>query len=276
MDTNIAFAEQIAVRLSHIDGVAAVVLGGSRARGAASENSDTDLGIYYYADNPPDVNRLRVLAHELEGEHPTGTVTGYGEWGPWINGGAWLTIGGERVDWLYREIGSVADHINQCIAGDPTIHYQPGHPHGFQTHFYMAEVYYCQPLYDPNDVILELKALTHPYPPKLKAVLTRYLWEAGFALDTSKKSAARGESFYVAGGLFRCAACLVQVLFAMNEQYFMNEKGSVEAVESFRYKPDGFSAIVNDVLGNPGTTPEQLSESIGRFEWLVEAVNRMR
>ena len=39
-------------RLAKIDGVAAIVLGGSRARGNADERSDIDLGIYYDGANP--------------------------------------------------------------------------------------------------------------------------------------------------------------------------------------------------------------------------------
>ena len=53
-------AQTIADRLGQIDGVVAVVLGGSRARGTASPDSDIDLGIYYQPDQPP---RWQRCAH---------------------------------------------------------------------------------------------------------------------------------------------------------------------------------------------------------------------
>ena len=36
-----------------------------------------------------------------------GLMTAIGDWGPWINGGAWLTVAGTRVDLLYRELDKV-------------------------------------------------------------------------------------------------------------------------------------------------------------------------
>ena len=58
-------AQEIAERLGEIEGVAAVVLGGSWARGEARPDSDVDLGIYYREENRPSVEDLRRLAREL-------------------------------------------------------------------------------------------------------------------------------------------------------------------------------------------------------------------
>uniref|UniRef100_UPI003F683C15 hypothetical protein n=1 Tax=Acinetobacter baumannii TaxID=470 RepID=UPI003F683C15 len=57
-------------------------------------------------------------------------VTAPGEWGPWINGGSWLSIGGRKVDLLYRDLGRVRAVIADCRAGAVSMDYQPGHPHG--------------------------------------------------------------------------------------------------------------------------------------------------
>jgi len=43
---------QVVGRVAKIEGVLAIVLGGSRARGTADERSDVDLGIYYDGANP--------------------------------------------------------------------------------------------------------------------------------------------------------------------------------------------------------------------------------
>lgn len=263
----------IAKHLGEIEGVKAVALGGSWARGEARPDSDVDLGIYYRPDDPPEIPALRSLAEVLDDRHPPYAVTNFGEWGPWINGGGWLTIEGQRVDWLYRDLDLVERAIEECRHGRPTVHYQPGHPHGFHTHIYVGEVRHCRILYDPDGVLQYLKDAVRDYPPCLKeAVIRNQLWEARFALDTCHKSAARGDTFYVSGCLFRSAACMTQALFALNERYLINEKGSVQATISLPLRSENFGATVNSVLARPGDGPKQLESSIERLEGLLKDV----
>jgi predicted nucleotidyltransferase len=268
--------ENVADRLGRIEGVVAVALGGSWARREAHPDSDIDLGIYYRPGNPPSVEGLRLLAEELDDRHPPDAATDLGEWGPWINGGAWLVVEGQRMDWLYRDLDRVEVEFAECLSGRPTCHYQPGHPHGFHNHIYLGEVHHCRPLYDPDGELAALKAQTAEYPQLLKSVLVeKYLWEAQFALETSRKSAGRGDVFYVSGCSFRCVACLVQVLFALNERYFVNEKGSVDVVRTLPLKPPGFQEIVEGVLGRMGENPSRLHERLERLGQLVAEVGAL-
>lgn len=274
--SRLELAENVAGRLGRVEGVAAVALGGSMARREAHADSDIDLGIYYRPDNPPSVVELRRLAEVLDDRHPKNAATNLGEWGPWINGGAWLQIGGQRVDWLYRELDRVEEVFAECRAGRPSCHYQPGHPHGFHNHIYMGEVHYCRPLYDPDGELAALKAQTAQYPRPLKLVLIeKYQWEAYLALETSRKSAGRGDVFYVSGCAFRCVACLIQVLFALNERYFVNEKGSVKVVSGFPSRPFSFEEVVGEVLGGIGDGPSRLEGSVERLGMLVDEVRTL-
>jgi predicted nucleotidyltransferase len=258
MDTVIHLAQRSADRLGTVNGVVAVALGGSWARGTARPDADIDLGIYYKPGARMSVAALRQLAQEIDDRHLPDLVTDYGEWGPWINGGAWLQIDGYHVDWLFRDLDRVVHTIDECRAGRPTCDYQIGHPHGFHNHIYMGEVHICRPLHDPESELARLKTLTTEYPPALKQVLiNKYLFEAQFSLDIARKPAQRGDTAYVAGCLFRGVACLVQVLYALNEQYFLNEKGAVHAVESFPLHPAGFGVSATralDALGDGGVT----------------------
>ena len=266
----------MASRLAEIEGVAAVALGGSWARREAHPNSDIDLGIYYRPECPPSIQALRELAWELDDRHLPDAVTGFGEWGPWIDGGGWLKIQNRPVDWLYRDLDLISRVIDECRAGETSCHYQPGHPHGFHTHIYLGEIHHCVPLYDLENELSTLIKLTADYPPLLKhSIVDKYLWEAGFALDTSLKSAARGDVFYVTGCLFRCAACLVQVLFALNERYFVNEKGSVGAVDSLEVRPPDFGETVSTTLARPGKGPVELRASADRFTRLIGATKEL-
>jgi hypothetical protein len=229
--------ETIRDRLKDVPGVAALALGGSRARGNASPDSDWDIGLYY--DEPPDFDRLLAALGEVDG---FGRI---GEWGPWINGGVWARIDGVKVDVLLRDVNRVREVVVACAEGRPEIHYQVGHPHGFCTAIYAGEVHENIPFHDPHGTLADLKALTDPYPEPLARALTdMFGWEAGFALDTARQAAGRGDVAYVAGSAFRAVACLTQVLFARNRRYLTNEKGAV------RLAGAGFEARVNAALAH--------------------------
>jgi predicted nucleotidyltransferase len=98
-------------RLSAIDGIAAVVLAGSHARGCARPESDIDLGILYSEAAPFSIQSVRALAEDVNDTNDP-VVTDFYGWGPWVNGGAWLTIGGQRVDFIYRSL----EHVERVIA----------------------------------------------------------------------------------------------------------------------------------------------------------------
>ncbi len=275
MDPTARLAEEIAGRLREVSGVVAVALGGSWARGEAHPNSDVDLGVYYRPERRPSVEDLRRLAQDLDDRHLPSLATEIGEWGPWINGGAWLRVEGRPVDWLYRDADKVAATIERCASGETACHYQPGHPHGFHEHIYAGEVHHCHILHDPDGLLMELKAAVAAYPPRLRGeIVRRYLWEAGFSLETARKPAARGEASYVSGCLFRAVACMVKALFAANGRWFLNEKGSVAAVEAFPARPEGFSEAATRLLACPGPDAEALAASVSRCELLLDGVRR--
>ncbi len=102
-DSN-TFLSVIVERLKRVEGIEAIVLGGSRARGTSTASSDYDLGIYYSPAVGLDLEELEGAAAELDDSRRTGLVMPIGGWGPWINGGGWLTIGGQAVDLLYRDL----------------------------------------------------------------------------------------------------------------------------------------------------------------------------
>jgi predicted nucleotidyltransferase len=269
-------AAKVAKKLVGIDGVVAVTLGGSTARGAADAASDVDLGVYYRAENKPHVERFRELAKALDDDEEPLSVTDFGDWGPWINGGAWLRIDGTRVDWLYRELGHVVQTISDCRAGRVGVDYQPGHPHGWNHHVYMGEIAECAVLQDPAGVLAAMKKLASEYPEGLRrGLVERHLWEASFTLETVAKSPKRGDVAYVAGALYRCTAGLVQVIYALNRRYFLNEKGSVAAASAMKLAPKGFEKRVEDALGKTGSTAAQLAKSVETLRELVQDVRAL-
>jgi predicted nucleotidyltransferase len=265
-------AAEVAARVGALDGVVAVALGGSRARGRGDGHADVDLGVYYDPARPFSVDELRALATELDDGHAP-KVVGFGGWGPWINGGAWTRIRGTKLDLLYRDLELVDRVLDDCAAGRTSSHYQPGHPHGFHSHSYAGEVHHNLPLHDPAGALAERQARTSPYPPALAAtIVRRFLWEAGFAVDTAAGAAGRADLAYVTGCLFRAVACLVQVLFAINRRWFVNEKGSVAEAAGLPLTPAGFAAGVDAALGGLRPDPASLRAALEAMAALTASV----
>lgn len=263
-------------RVSKIEGVQAIVLGGSRARGTADERSDIDLGVYYDGKHPFSTTALGAAAKELDDRHSDNLVTSFGDWGPAVNGGGWLQIRGHHVDFLYREIGAVRDAIEDCIAGRPRSIYQLGHPLGFHIQIYAGEVRVCRPLFDPANAIGGLKSLIREYPENFRtAAVTKHLFDAEFEIAIAGKPAERGDVMYVAGCLFRAAGFMTIVLYALNRKFYLNEKGAFAESCGFSIKPPLFHDAVASVLGNIGTTPAQMSVSVVSFQRLAAELRQL-
>ncbi|WP_263437250.1 DUF4037 domain-containing protein [Stigmatella hybrida] len=180
-------------------------------------------------------------------------VTPLGEWGPWINGGGWLTIAGAKVDLLYRDLGRVREVIADARQGRLSMNYQPGHPHGFCSVIWMGEVATCQPLHDPSGRIAELKKETCPYPEALRdALIARFGWEVGFAISNAEKAALRAEQTHVAGCAYRALCCMAQVLFALNGRYLINEKGAVTEAASYPITLEGLAKAQAEIWSHVG------------------------
>ena len=123
--------EYLAARLAAIPGVVAVTLGGSRATGTAVEGSDLDFGLYYRGGlDPADIAALGW----------PGQVFAPGEWGDIVNGGAWLTVGGIRVDLIYRNLYEVLRWTAAAADGRFEIRREVGYVAGIATYILAGEL----------------------------------------------------------------------------------------------------------------------------------------
>ena len=240
--------ERISPALAAVPGVVAVSLGGSRATGAAHASSDYDIGLYFRERVGLDVTRLLEVVKGLVDEPAAAQVTKVGGWGPWIVGGGWLTIGGIKVDLLYRPIESVETAIRNCHEGRVSMDYQPGHPHGFCSAVWMGEVAFCRPLSDPEGALARLKAMTTPYPEALReALIRRFQGEILFSIENARTALPKGDETYIGGCRFRSLACAAQVLFAVNRRYLINEKGALAAAAQLPLTVDNLAERVKSV-----------------------------
>lgn len=264
---------EVVDEIKQVRGVKAVVLGGSRARGTHHPGSDYDIGIYYDSAKDFDIDELAKVAARLDDDHRQGLVTPIGGWGPWINGGGWLHIHSNAVDFIYRDLNKVNQVIDDCLAGKLEIYYQPGHPFGFPTYIYLGEAAVCQPLWDREGCIADLKKRVTPYPlPFKKAVIEKFFWEIDFSIGNAKKSVAKVDVSYAAACCFRSAMCMLQVLFALNNCYWLNEKGAVQMAEQFEIVPENFKKRINMVFSLLNESSSAIEQSVKIMQGLNEDV----
>lgn len=257
-------------RLARIEHVLAVALGGSRARGTHRPDSDIDLGLYYRDESPFAVDDLVALAGEIS-DAPDPVVTDFYRWGPWVNGGAWLTVGGQRVDFLYRSLDRIERVIADCLGGKIESDFYQQPPYGFHSYIYLGELSICRPLCDPDGVLARLKERILPYPQPLKrAVINRFLWGCEFDLAHAAKLAQQGDVYNAVGCFTRVAAQMVQVLYALNERYFVGDKGALDEIEGFDRKPLDLTSTLTGVLAHPGDSSDQLGRSASRIAALLQ------
>jgi predicted nucleotidyltransferase len=261
--------ERVANGLAEVPGVVAVVLGGSHARGRARPDSDLDLGLLYRGAQPPDVAALRMLAARLN-DTPDPVVSAPGEWGRFVDGGAWLTIDGQRVDFLYRDVGLVEAVLADARAGRFEMDWAQQPPFGFFGPTVLGEVAIAQPLRDPQGLVKTLQSAVSPMPDALVAALVQTnLWQVDFGLRAfAPKFAAKGDAYGLAGCLARFAHALVHTLFALNRVWFLNDKTALEEVSGFAVAPPRFAPRVADMLGAVGTSPAAQQSPLASCEAL--------
>jgi predicted nucleotidyltransferase len=265
--------DRVRAGLEGVPGIVGLALGGSRARGTADPESDIDVGLYYDPERRADFAVLAEALTRLDDRGRPDGCAGYGEWGPWINGGAWLRMAGTKVDILLRDATRTREVLQNCVAGQVEISYQAGHPHGFCSAIYAGEVHQNKPFHDPDGVLADLHRYTEPYPPALaKALIGKFGWESGFALATAATAAGRGDISYVTGCAFRAVACLTQVLFAAEKRYLSNEKGSLALAAAFVTAPADLVERVGAALGRLSPEPADLKAALADLADLQSTV----
>jgi len=260
----------LGARLGPLQGVKAIVLGGSHARGMAQAGSDIDLGILYSEAAPFSIESIREVAEDLN-DTPGPVVTGLYEWGPWVNGGAWLTIGEQRVDFIYRCLEQVERVIAEAEAGRYELDYAQQPPFGFFSGTYLGEVALCVPVSDPSCCVERLKRRVAEYPEALRrSVVQEQLWSAEFGLAAfARKFAARGDAFGTAACLTRAVNQMVLALFALNRVYLVNDKTALLEISGFERAPQEFGVRVQKTLGGLGDSATSLRAGVDSVEELL-------
>lgn len=266
---------RVATALQAVIGIDAVVLGGSRATGHYSLDSDIDIGIYYGVTAPLDFDELNRIAQQLDDQHRLHLVTSPGGWGPWVNAGGWLVIDGHHVDLILRDTNRVAKIIDESDSGHVHAHYQPGHPHAFVDVMYRGELAESRLLGDASTVVSALKSRAESYPDALqRAMFEIFGFEAQFSSDLASKTVTRNDLYYLTAHIIRAISCLNQVIFAVNRRYCLNEKKAVQRASRFAYAPEQYQQRIDTILGDVARSPARACDEVHRL--VDETVHLMK
>jgi predicted nucleotidyltransferase len=208
-------AAAIAAELAEVPGAVAVVLGGSRATGTHRPDSDWDIGVYYRGSQRPlDLDRVRRLS---DGAY----VSELGEWGPVVNGGAWLTIDGTPIDVLFRDLDAIERWHADAQRGDFEVLAQSGYLAGAPTYLPVGELAISRPIAGelPRPPFPEALAATAP---------GRWHGRARLALMFAQQHARGGDTVCCTGMLANAVLCAAHARLAARSEWVLNEKRLVE------------------------------------------------
>jgi hypothetical protein len=239
--------EFIANQLATIPGVVAVTLGGSRATNTAVEGSDWDFGLYYQGRlDPADIAALGW----------PGRVFAPGEWGRIVNGGAWLTIDGTKVDLIYRDLDEVLRWTEAAEAGHFEIQREVGYVAGIATYVLAGELALGRVL---------TGELPRPrFPLKLRQTAPA-AWSrlAGGALHFAGVQADREDRAACLANLCQAVLAVAQGRLAAAGEWILNEKRLVERA--------GLDAV-QERLGQSERDLPQLVHDVGALLAVRDAV----
>ena len=258
---------ELVTALQAMPGCGAVVLGGSHAAGEATAASDMDIGLYYDEETPPALAGIRQVAERFAQTPPV--VTGFYEWGAWVNGGAWIETAAGKVDLLYREYGKVGETLRRAQAGQVEVDFLQQPTFGFVSTIYLAELAIARPLFDPQGRIAALQDEVRRYPSRLQTeATTGNLWLAEFSLLHARTFAVAGDLYNTVGCLGRISFFLTQALYALNGRWFLGDKRSQQRMAGFALLPAEYSRRLNHLLAAPGATPAALTTTVTALQEL--------
>jgi hypothetical protein len=206
---------QLIDELIAMPGAVTIVLGGSRANGSSDAKSDWDLGVYYRGSRGLDLTALR--AH--------GDVYPPGSWGRVMNGGAWLTLGGDRVDVLLRDLDVVDHWTRRAREGEFEVDALLGYLAGVPTYMLSGELASCVALRGDASAVSAV-----PYPPRLiEAAPPRWRFCRSFSLEIARMHAKRANRIGAMGQAAKAVMEEGHAILSERGQWICNEKRLIDA-----------------------------------------------
>jgi hypothetical protein len=224
-----------------------IALGGSCAKGTSDDLSDVDVYLFAHAVLP--ARERADLAAETLGESAQAVSWGTDE--SFVQGGTDFTYRGHRVECWLRSVGGVERTIEECRRGEIRRDYVHWTVMGFFNYATLADLRTMRIVEDPHGVLGRWKEAVGRYPDALRReVLRRFGREAAFWPGNVHYETAveRGDVIYASGIVQQVLHAVIQVVFALNREYFPGEKGLAGALEKLAVRPPALAERVQALL----------------------------
>ena len=144
-----------------------------------------------------------------------------------MNGGAWLTLGGDRVDVLLRDLDVVDHWTHRAEQGEFEVDALLGYIAGVPTYMLTGELASCVPLRGDAAAIEEV-----PYPRRL-IERAPSIWRCcrSFSLEYARKHAKRGNRIGAIGQVSKAIMEEGHAVLSERGQWVCNEKRLIELAD---------------------------------------------
>ncbi len=216
-----------------------IAMGGSYAKGIADPQSDLD--IYLFAETVLPAGRRSELTVQALGQGAQ--VTSWGQDGPFVEGGTDLWHQGHKIEVWLRNSRCVASTIAACRQGRIQRECVCWTVMGFFNYALLSDVRAMRIVEDPHGILAGWQRDVLEYPEALRqAILARFSAEAGFWPENFhyRTAVERADVIYTSGIVQQVAYALIQVVFALNRQYFPGEKKLAQTLAKLPTQPRDF------------------------------------
>jgi hypothetical protein len=208
----------------------AISVGGSLGKGTWDNSSDVDFRLFHEKDLPwPDKNP------EI--------------WKSYFEAEARWRKKGVKIDGIWpRKIDEIDSALERWLDGviqpDDLIWTIWGY-------HILPDIYHQAIIEDPYGVIEGWKRRLVHYPPKLKkAVIEKHLASVRYWRNDYhyQNKVGRSDTVFLAGLTSKLVHELIQILFALNETYYVGDGQNLSFMQKFTLIPPGFADKVNGIL----------------------------
>ena len=217
----------------------AVAVGGAHAKGGADTGSDLDFHIIL--ENPK-IHAEIVSILTPAADDGSLFVSEDFEGAPY-GGVIEFRYKGTPVEITVQTLAFVERRVEACLEGKFEIIPQTWTSNGYYTFMTLSELDYIMPIFDPDGMIAGFKEKVREYPEKLgKAIIGRFYsrvstWLENFHYDSAID---RGDILFTAPIVLHTMLDMVQVIYALNRQYFRGDKKLIAGLSELEYCPVAF------------------------------------
>jgi len=218
------------------NGNCAIALAGAHAKGVADASSDLDF--YMIVDGTKPYHEILALIQPVADDVQSIYISSSFDDAPY-GGNIDFRYQGIPIETTVHTASRVHQRVSECLDGTFEIIPQTWTSNGYYTFIYLSELQFVQPLYDPNGLITTYKNI-NPYPENLRQAIIDCFWDrANTWLDNFHYESAikRSDLLFTAPIVLHAILDMIQVIFALNRQYFCGDKKLQKALVSLAYCP---------------------------------------